>query len=165
MPTRYKGPRRQVRALDTYIKLMRAVETMTARLSALLADQTGLTTSQFGVLEGLLHLGPMCQREIAAKQLKSGGNITLVVDNLEKRHLVRRERSREDRRHVIVHLTAEGEELISTYFPHHARAIAHELGVLTAPEQEQLAALAKKLGLQLGREKAGDYPADCFLDE
>ncbi|NKB71440.1 MAG: MarR family transcriptional regulator [Candidatus Latescibacteria bacterium] len=165
MPTKYTGSKREARALDTYIKLMRATETVTARLSALIADQTGLTTSQFGVLEGLLHLGPMCQKEIAAKQLKSGGNITLVIDNLEKRGLVRRQRSQQDRRLVIVHLTGEGEQLIRTYFPHHARAVAHELGVLTAPEQEQLAALTKKLGLQLGRKDAGCYPADCFIDE
>ena len=53
-----------------------------------------LTISQFGVLEALYHKGPLCQRDIAAKILKSTGNITMVIDNLEKRELVRRERIR-----------------------------------------------------------------------
>ena len=42
-----------------------------------------MTVSQFGVLEALHHLGPLRQGEISAKLLRSGGNITLVVDNLE----------------------------------------------------------------------------------
>ena len=55
----------------------------------------------------LLHLGPMHQRELGRKLLKSSGNITLVVDNLEKRGLVRREREREDRR-FSAHRCADG---------------------------------------------------------
>jgi MarR family 2-MHQ and catechol resistance regulon transcriptional repressor len=43
-----------------------------------------LTISQFGVLEALYHKGPLCQRDIASKILKSTGNITLVIVNLEK---------------------------------------------------------------------------------
>ena len=162
MSTRYAGTKQEVRALNAYIKLLRASETVTARLSAHVADQTGLTISQFSVLEALLHLGQMCQKEIAEKQLKSGGNMTLVIDNLEKRDLVRRERSQEDRRQVIVHLTRSGTRLITDYFPHHAKAIEHEMGVLTAAEQERLAELARKLGLQIGRSGDGSYPECCY---
>lgn len=161
MPTKYAGTKSETRALNAYIKLVRAAESVTARLINHVADQTGLTVTQFGVLEGLLHLGPMCQKDIAAKQLKSGGNITLVIDNLEKQRLVRRERSQEDRRLVIVSLTAKGEKLIADYFPHHARAIEHEMGALTAAEQDRLAALAKKLGLQEGRSPG--YPDKCYI--
>jgi MarR family 2-MHQ and catechol resistance regulon transcriptional repressor len=64
-----------------------------------------LTISQFGVLETLYHLGAMCQTEIGSKLLRSGGNITLVIDNLEKQGLVRRQRDTEDRRLVNIHLT------------------------------------------------------------
>jgi MarR family 2-MHQ and catechol resistance regulon transcriptional repressor len=42
----------------------------------------------------------MCQSDIGSKLLKSSGNITLVVDNLEKRSLVRRQRDDNDRRMV-----------------------------------------------------------------
>jgi MarR family 2-MHQ and catechol resistance regulon transcriptional repressor len=106
-----------------------------------------LTVSQFGVLETLLHLGPLSQTEICGKQLKSGGNTTMVVDNLEKRGMVRRETSVEDRRITIVHLTPAGDALIREVFPRHAAAITAEMSMLSAQEQRQFGVLCKKLGI------------------
>jgi MarR family 2-MHQ and catechol resistance regulon transcriptional repressor len=146
MVTRHTGPPAEVRALDAYIKLTRAAESVTARLSGLWAA-AGLTEGQFGALEALYHLGPLVQRDLAAKLLRSGGNVTLVIDNLEKRGLVRRERDADDRRRITVHLTAAGRRLIRRLFPRHAAAVAAELGVLTAAEQEDLGRLCRKLGL------------------
>jgi MarR family 2-MHQ and catechol resistance regulon transcriptional repressor len=77
----------------------------------------------------------------------SGANITTVVDNLERRRLVRRERNGHDRRNVTVHLTSDGRRLISRIFPGHAAAIADAFSALTAAEQDELARLTKKLGL------------------
>ena len=79
------------RALSAYTKLMRAAESITGRTSRILAA-SNLTVSQFGILEVLFHKGPLCQRELAAKILKSTGNITMVIDNLVKQNLVRRAR-------------------------------------------------------------------------
>ncbi len=137
----------EARALDTYVKLMRATEAVTSRAHRQLAT-VGLTFSQFGVLEALYHLGPMSQREIGQKILRSSGNMTMVIDNLEKRKLVRRQRSRTDRRFLIVHLTAAGKKLISSIFPCHAAEITRELDVLTPDEQHTLGRLCKKLGLK-----------------
>lgn len=134
-------------ALKTYVKLMRATESMTTRAHRQLST-FGLTFSQFGVLEALYHLGPMSQSEIGQKILRSSGNMTMVIDNLEKRILVRRERNQADRRFFIIHLTDEGKKLISSIFPSHAAEIARELGVLTPAEQQTLGRLCKKLGLQ-----------------
>lgn len=158
MPSRYQGTKSEIRALSSYIKLIRAAETITGRLVQHVGDQTGLSISQFGVLEALYHIGPLCQRDIAAKQLKSGGNVTMVVDNLEKEGLVRRERSEQDRRMIMVHLTRKGRKLIGDYFPRHAKAIEHEMSVLSATEMEALGALARKLGLQ----KVRVYPNQCY---
>jgi MarR family 2-MHQ and catechol resistance regulon transcriptional repressor len=163
LPTHYDGTASERRALNTFITLLRAAESVSGRLIALVADQTGLTITQFGVLEALLHLGPMCQKDLATKQLKTGGNITLVVDNLEKRKLVRRVRSTEDRRMITVHLTPSGRKTISDYFPSHVAAIEHELSVLTAKEQEQLGFLTRKLGRQEGRSQVGVYPDACYV--
>src|SRR5690349_22342580 len=107
MATRHRGPTAEVRALDAYIKLTRAAESVGARLAGI-ASAAGLTEGQFGALEALYHLGPLAQCDLAAKLLRSPGNVTLVIDNLEKRGLARRERSTEDRRRVAVHLTDEG---------------------------------------------------------
>jgi len=98
------------------------------------------------VLEALYHSGPLSQKEIGQKILRSSGNITMVIDNLEKTGLVRRERNEADRRFFIVHLTAKGDNLINKIFPPHAAVIAKDLGVLTAAEQNALGSLCKKLG-------------------
>ena len=145
MPTHYGGTESEVLALDTFIKLTRAFGSFATRLSQ--RDTIdGLTPSQFGVLETLYHLGPLCQSEIGAKLLLSGGNITMVIDNLEKRGLVERRRDDSDRRMVYVSLCDAGRELIAALFPGHVAAITAEMGVLTPEEQRLLGALCRKLG-------------------
>ena len=89
MPTHFKGRKETERALSAYINLIRASDSLVSKVSAHL-EQSGVTLGQFGVLEALHHLGPMCQHALAKKLLRSGGNVTLVVDNLEKRGWVRR---------------------------------------------------------------------------
>jgi len=147
MQKKYPKNSRERKALKTYVKLMRAAESVTARIHQHLASK-GLTLSQFAVLEALYHLGPLSQGEIGRKILRSSGNITMVIDNLEKNGLARRKRDRSDRRFFIVHLTDSGYQLIANIFPAHARVIAKEFGVLTAAEQDSLASLCKKLGLR-----------------
>ncbi|MBP1749775.1 MAG: transcriptional regulator, MarR family [Deltaproteobacteria bacterium] len=145
----YKGSKATAKALNTYVKLMRAAESLTTRIHRNLTE-VNLTISQFGTLEALYHLGPMTQVEIGTKILKSSGNMTLVIDNLEKRGLVRRERSKEDRRYFTVHLTDAGKKLVCEFFPAHAGRIAAEMGVLTPSEQEQLGWFCKKIGTRKG---------------
>jgi MarR family 2-MHQ and catechol resistance regulon transcriptional repressor len=149
VPTHHEGTEVEVRALDAYIKLLRAVDSVTRRLGPQI-EAAGLTMSQFGALEALHHLGPLCQRELGQKLLKSSGNITMVVDNLEKRGLVRRERGREDRRFVTVHLTEDGRRRIRDFFPRHAQAIVEEMSALTPAEQAELGRLCRKLGRKEG---------------
>jgi MarR family 2-MHQ and catechol resistance regulon transcriptional repressor len=146
MQKKYKNSRER-KALKTYVKLMRAAESVTARIHKHLSS-IGLTLSQFAVLEVLYHLGPLSQGEIGRKILRSSGNMTMVIDNLEKNGLVRRKRDETDRRFFIVHLTDRGFKLISNIFPPHARVITREFGVLTDAEQDALASLCKKLGLR-----------------
>nr|WP_265764356.1 MarR family transcriptional regulator [Fodinibius salsisoli] len=126
---------------------MRASESINNRLNRHLAEQD-LTVSQFGVLEALLHLGPLNQKSLAEKLLKSGGNITLVIDNLEKSGWVERHPNPEDRRSVLIHLTDEGEKLIKSYFPKHLQKIMGEFSSLSDKELEQLASICKKIGVQ-----------------
>jgi MarR family 2-MHQ and catechol resistance regulon transcriptional repressor len=147
MPTHYRGTTEEVLALNTFIKLQRATNSLEARL-AHRRTITDITATQFGVLEALYHLGPMCQGEISTKLLKSGGNITLVVDNLEKQGLVQREREPHDRRMIVVSLTPAGRELISQVFPKHLAAIVEEMSILTPEEQQLLGDLCRKLGKQ-----------------
>ena len=144
-------------ALNSYTKLMRAAESVTVRVGRTMTA-AGLTISQFGVLEALHHKGPLCQRDIAAKILKSTGNITLVIDNLEKQGLVKRERISDDRRYLTVRLTEEGEKLIGTAFANVEAAIVAEMSALSEDEQNNLGRLCKKLGLQ-GLQEGGTESA------
>ena len=147
MPTHYSGTPQEILALNTFIKLTRSVNSLMSRLS-----QRGalgeLTVSQFGVLEALHHLGPMCQNELATKILKSSGNMTLVIDNLEKNHLVTRRRNLDDRRMITIHLTEDGEQLIQQVLPEQVAAITAEMSALTPEEQQNLGDLCRKLGSQ-----------------
>jgi MarR family 2-MHQ and catechol resistance regulon transcriptional repressor len=144
MGTHHQGPPAEVAALDTYIKLMRAAESVTARAHTALP--AGVTLTQFSALEALLHRGPLYQSELAAKLLKSGGNLTLVVDNLERDGLVIRERDSADRRFVKVDLTPKGRKFITALFPRIAAGITREFAVLTRPQQATLGQLCKQLG-------------------
>ncbi len=155
MPTHFQGDPRTILALDTIIKFTRASSALEHRLLShnALGD---LTLSQFGVLETLHHLGPLCQGEISAKLLKSTGNVTLVLDNLEKAGLIARTRDTQDRRKVFLSLTPQGEALITRIFPLQAEVIAQELSVLEPEEQRQLGQLCKKLGKGLTEPSPSD---------
>lgn len=146
MPTHYKGTPEAERALNVFINLIRASDAVVAHLSEQL-ESSGLTMGQFAVLEALHHLGPMCQKTLGEKLLRSGGNTTLVLDNLEKRGWVRRERHKQDRRMFMIHLTPTGRRLIARVFPAHAVAVTREMRVLSSAEQETLRALCRELGL------------------
>ena len=145
MPTHYSGTRAEMRTLDTLIKLTRCTNSLFTRLSErnTLAD---LTPSQFAVLEALYHLGSMTQGEVSTKVLKSGSNMTTVIDNLERDGLVRRERDAKDRRVIYVHLTGAGKKKLEAVFPNHVAALVEEFSVLSAGEQKTLGELCKKLG-------------------
>lgn len=142
MGTKYPGTEAEVRALDTYIKLTRAAATVLDRTNEHLAG-CGITTSQFGVLEALHHLGTLSQIEVARKLLLSTANITTVMQNLEKAGLIRRERDTADQRIVRVSITATGRALVETILPVHVAGIVADFGVLTPEEQETLAALCR----------------------
>ena len=148
MGTHYQGTKEERRALDLYIKLSRAAESVNQRVNRHLQD-AHLTVSQFGVLEAIYHLGPLTPGQLCDKILRSTGNLTLVIDNLEKRRLVARRQNPEDRRSTIVELTPTGCELIVGILPLHVQTVVQEMAVLSPAEQEQLAALCRKLGLQI----------------
>ena len=145
MPTHYEGSEEEVRALNAFVNLMRGSDSLARRLAAEL-DSRGLTTGQFGVLEALYHLGPMCQKALGEKLLRSGGNVTLVVENLAKQGLVRRERQADDRRHIRIHLTPKGRSLIARVFPEHVKVLVKEMSALEPSEQEALRRICRRLG-------------------
>lgn len=149
MKTTRKYGRRADQALGLWVKLARAANTMSILTVRDIAGY-GLTEAQFGVIEALGHLGPMKVGELCQKNLSSGGNMTVVVDNLVKEGLVERIQSPDDRRAYIVKLTEKGSKLFQDIFVQHAKFVTDLIySALSEEEISKLAGLLKKLGLTL----------------
>ncbi len=147
MGTNFKGTEKEIKALDVYIKLIRASESLSSRINSKL-DKKGLTISQFAVLDVLYNLGPLSQKDLGKKILRSGGNITMVIDNLEKQSFVERERSQDDRRFFIIHLTKKGKKFFAKIFPIFLDSVLKEFSVLTDKEQIEFQRMCKLVGLK-----------------
>jgi len=146
MGTRYKGTDKEVTALNSFIKLVRAAESTLSRVNLVLSKYN-LTESQFAILDALSHIGPLFQKDLGNKLLKTGGNITLVIDNLEKRSLVKRERREQDRRYFTIHLTKQGKALFTKVFPVYLSAIVKEMSVIPKSDHLELQRISKTVGL------------------
>ena len=147
MGTHYKGTAKEKLALDTFIKLIRSGDSLSYGINLILAKNS-LTESRFNVLDALYHLGHLTQKELGKKLLKSGGNITMVIDNLEKRGLVERIRGEKDRRTFAIHLTDEGKNKIKSVLPHIVKFINDEMNNLTSKEQIEMQKMCKAIGLK-----------------
>ena len=106
---------------------------------------TGLGDSEFRVLEVLLHRGSLPVNTIGPKVWLTPGSISVAVDRLEKKALVKR-RNTDDRRVRLVELTAKGRALITRTFRKHAAAMEVAAGILSKEERLVLLQLLKKLG-------------------
>jgi MarR family 2-MHQ and catechol resistance regulon transcriptional repressor len=132
-------------ALGLWVKLARVYETFLHRTAEDIRSY-GLTPPQFAVLECIGHSGQMRLGDVTRKMLATGGNTTVVIDNLEKRGLVERIRDKKDRRVIFVTLTLKGKKLFKDIFPKHTELIVKLCSVLTHKEQKTLSDLLKKLG-------------------
>ena len=101
--------------------------------------------SDFRVLEVLLHQGSLPVNTIGPKVWLTPGSISVAVDRLEKKALVKRKNSG-DGRVRLVELTAKGRALITKTFREHAAAMEEAAGVLSKEERLILLRLLKKLG-------------------
>lgn len=132
-------------AVRAYVKLARATRAVGARTEARLTE-AGITHTQLGVLEAILHLGPLTQRALILKILTSPGNMTDLIDKLEERGFVTRCRVAADRRNVEVDLTETGRTFISELFPQHAQDIAAAMSPLSDAEIATLDELLRRVG-------------------
>jgi MarR family 2-MHQ and catechol resistance regulon transcriptional repressor len=108
-------------------------------------SRTGLGLSDFGVLEALLHKGPLPVNTIGPKVWLTPGSISVAVDRLVRKGLVKR-KTTADRRVRRVELTAKGHTLITEVFREHAAAMEAVSAVLSQDERLVLLRLLKKLG-------------------
>ncbi len=136
-------------------KASRAVEAHALRNVASL--DMGL--SDFGVLEALLHKGPLSIKDLGAKVLLTSGSITTAVDRLEAKGMVERLNDKQDRRSRIVRLTVTGRKVIKKAFAEHKLAMEQAVSGLDLKDRAQLIELLRRLGqgagMQLEKKKDG----------
>jgi MarR family 2-MHQ and catechol resistance regulon transcriptional repressor len=123
-------------------KASRAVEAQAQHSIA----RFGMVQSDFGVLEALLHRGPLSAKQLGAKVLLTSGSMTAAVDRLANRGLVRREDDADDRRACIVQLTAAGRRLIERAFAQHRAEMEEALEGFSIDERRKLLPLLRRLG-------------------
>lgn len=109
--------------------------------------ESGLIASDFGILEALLHKGPLPINTIGKKVLLTSGSMTAAVNRLAERGLVKRIQDPSDGRCFYLHLTSTGRQLIKKVYGRHARNLERLVEVLTSEERSELARLLKKIGM------------------
>jgi MarR family 2-MHQ and catechol resistance regulon transcriptional repressor len=108
-----------------------------------------MCSSDFAVLEALLHKGPLPVNEIGKKVLLTSGSITVAIDRLETKGLVERRAHGTDRRARIVHLTREGRKLIRRIYADHAADMEKLAAAsLSKSERKTLIRLLKQIGYE-----------------
>jgi MarR family 2-MHQ and catechol resistance regulon transcriptional repressor len=128
-----------------WLVLMKAMRALT-RYAAAGIEETGLGLSDFGVLEILLHKGPLPVNTIGPIIDLTPGSISIVVDRLVAKGLVSRVESAEDRRVRIVALTPRGKDLIVSAFRKHSGQMRKVFTELSPDELRGLEVALKKIG-------------------
>lgn len=145
VPKDYHGMAADVRALTTYVKLLRAGEGVLREASRLLALYD-LMPGQFGVLEALYEAGPQQPSVLAHRMLRTAPELNAIVGGLRKRRLVRRQPAGNKRASATIVLTPKGRNLVRSVLPGHGATIVSIMARLGAREQETLGNLCSKLG-------------------
>ena len=128
-----------------WLVMMKAMRALT-RYAAAGIEETGLGLTDFGILEALLHKGPLPVNTIGPIVDLTPGSISIAVDRLFAKGLVSRVESAEDRRVRIVALTPRGKDLIDSAFRKHSGQMKRVFSELSPEELRGLEVSLKKVG-------------------
>jgi MarR family transcriptional regulator, 2-MHQ and catechol-resistance regulon repressor len=128
-----------------WLVMMKAMRALTRYATAGI-EETGLGLSDFGVLEILLHGGPLPVNTIGPIVDLTPGSISIAVDRLVAKGLVSRVESAKDRRVRIVALTPRGKDLIVSAFRKHSGQMKKVFSELSQEELRGLEVNLKKVG-------------------
>jgi DNA-binding MarR family transcriptional regulator len=104
-----------------------------------------LNMQELRVVEFLGNEGSRMMRELAEHLAVAVNSMTSIADGLEKKGLVRRQRSEKDRRVIRVDLTEPGREIYQSLVEMHLRLFRSMLAALTEDEQEIFMVLFRKI--------------------
>jgi DNA-binding MarR family transcriptional regulator len=132
---------------EALIALMLAAETVQWPYLDALAKEGDLTMQQYNVLRILRGAGEagLPTLDIAARMIQRTPGITRLIDRLEQKKLVKRERSTEDRRRVDCRITRAGRELLARLDAPIERLDDTSLDRLSAAEVKTLIRLLERI--------------------
>lgn len=136
--------------LHLYRVLSKAFKSVTDH-SAANCKNEGFNPTDFAVLEMLYHKGPQPIQQIGSKLLLQSGNVTYVIDKLERNGYLRRHPCAKDRRVIYAEMTDEGRNIMERVMPSQVDTLCRALSGLTCEEKMQATDLLKKLGIQAER--------------
>lgn len=108
-------------------------------------EKLDLTPPQFYVLATIGYAGGLPFGEIGEKMMVTVSNLTGIVDRLEEKGLVARERDAHDRRVIRVRLTEKGSKLYKNTIPLFEKSISQFFSPLDKSQQKELSSLLRKL--------------------
>jgi DNA-binding MarR family transcriptional regulator len=125
--------------------IWRVAQELKLRMERTVLREFDLTWAGFATLFIVWVWGPIETRDIARSQGVTRPTVTSTVGLLEKNGLCTRQTSTTDRRLVLVELTPTGKTLIERVFPLFNQGEATIVADLSEEEQENLAALLRKV--------------------
>ena len=137
--------KQDVSGIHLWLVLWKASKTLGAYADRSI-ESLEMCRSDFGVLEALLHKGPLPIKTLGEKVLLTSGSITTAIDRLEEHGWVERQMDGEDRRSRIVRLTAAGREVIRPAFAGHTKHMEEAVSGLKQAERTVLIDLLRRLG-------------------
>ena len=108
-------------------------------------EKLDLTPPQYYVLATIGYLGGVPFSEIGAKLMVTVSNLTGIVDRLEEKGIVNRERDKHDRRVIHVKLTDKGKKLYKVSVNTFENSISQLFASLDKSQQKELSTLLRKL--------------------
>lgn len=142
------------RILDAMIRVFYEVR----QHSQTLKQRYGITAAQLQLLKLLEKQGDLTHSELSERLYLRGSTVSGIIDRLERRDLVKRKRSRVDRRLVRVGLSEEGKKLLQSVPRGQSKfgALKQCVRELPAGEAESFATILEKIATFMGAGSGGD---------
>ena len=144
--------------LDDVLISLRRILRATSMHSRKLGRSVGLSGPQLLVLRSIEERGTLTASEVAKAISLSQATITLLVSDLEKRKLLRRERSAVDRRRIDISLTERGREVVRAAPMPLQESFARRFAALPRWEQYQLVASLERVAAMMDAEDLDAAP-------
>lgn len=129
-------------SLRLWLRLLSCTTRVEDTIRQRLREQFGITLPRFDLMAQLEREPEgLAMGEVSRRMMVTGGNVTTIVDQLEREHLVQRLPVPGDRRSYRLTLTEAGRSTFATMAQAHQTWVRELLSPLSAKEQSQLAAL------------------------